>query len=190
MERRTPVRVHEVGLRPRGDAIGRLDRLVGSRTVGQVAPYCGHEVAGRLGRIVGQDADDREPVGGVLGELAPRAAGTRRGRGRSDGPQKLMTTGWPARLARSNVRAVEGRARIAGAGLPTADVRRPSGRRAAVPDEQHDRRRSSGRRRAGRAGSGGAASTCAGYWSVAVPVMLGWTMHLNVYSPAGRAGTW
>ena len=30
---------------------------------------------------------------------------------------------------------------------------------------------------------------CRRYWSVAVPVMLGWTMHMNVYVPAGSAGT-
>ena len=29
------------------------------------------------------------------------------------------------------------------------------------------------------------------YWMVAVPVMVvGWTMHRNLYVPAGRAGTW
>ena len=154
-----------------------LTALSGSMTVGHVAPYCGHEVARRLGRVVGQHADDGQAVGGVLGELGLEQRELVPARDARRAPEVDED-----RLARQagevERRAVEGRPRERRRGIPDRGVGSGS---LPGPDEPDE---------AGADGDGDehrhqdrfdAAWVPSGYWIVAVPVMaVGWTMHRNL----------
>ena len=130
-----PGAVDEVGLRPGGDPVGGLERLVGIDHGRPGRAVLGHEVAGRLGRVVGQDADDGEPVGARAAAAWPRAAGTRRGTGTHDGPQKLMSD-------RVAARGRQGRTRRRRGSCPRWPARRSpargvgSARRLATPTDE------------------------------------------------------
>ena len=69
IERMTPVRRRSRSAAGRRRGRRVLIALSGSTTVGQVAAVLADEVARRLDRVVGQDADDGQPVGRVLGLL-------------------------------------------------------------------------------------------------------------------------
>ena len=98
-----PVPVDEVALRPADDAVRRLDRgRPGSTTVGHVAPYCGDERRGPARRDRRSGRRRSRARRRRARPASPRAAGTPSRHGTQDGPQKLMTTGWPRRAARSN----------------------------------------------------------------------------------------
>ena len=184
-----PVAVDEVGLRPAGDPIGGLERLVRVLDRRPGRAVVSWRTARPARRVVGQDADDGQTVVGVLGLLVDEqrelvAAGDARRTPEVDDDRAPGVVGQVERLA------VEGRPDD----RPAPDLSRPA--RSCVvgegPDDHHTptvvtramtRARRSGRR--GRDGTSGGPP----YLRWPVPVMFGWTVQMNVYArrPAAAA---
>ena len=65
-----PLAIDEVGLRPGGDAVGRLDRAFGVVDRLPRRALLRDERPGQIGRIGHEDTDDDEAVGGMVGRAS------------------------------------------------------------------------------------------------------------------------
>ena len=147
----------------------------------------GDEGTGRIGRIVGQDADDREAFARVLVQLALEQRELLAARDAAGTPEV------------DHHRSSGERCKVEGDAVERhpVDGRRGATDRHAIgtartrPRSHHEGHDTGGRDDSDEQGEDdrSARSANARYSIVAFPVIVGWTVHRNVYLPAAWAGT-
>src|SRR5262249_51651696 len=119
IERSTPFRSTKYVCGRPATRYALLSVLSGSTTVGQVAPYCAtNDRAGSTGSSVRTPTIER-PSAACSASLASISGNSSR-QGTQLGPQKLMSTGLPARLVRSKGRPSSVVPARGGTSLPTS----------------------------------------------------------------------